>query len=88
MEDNIQPICLKCVKKRRDKAQQYILTNGLHIGDYAKIPLEKEHIWVIVTEIGIKTCNGILDNEPISSKYTIGEEVEFKIKDVEQIYLT
>lgn len=85
MNDNLQPICTKCIRERREKAQRHIVTNGLHIGNFVKVPLKKEHVWVVVKEIDKKLFKGVLDNEPVDQEHTIGELIEFKIKDIEQV---
>lgn len=83
--DNVQPICVNCIEERREKAQQHIITNGLHVGNFVKVPLGKEHVWVIVKAINKKTFEGILDSKPVNQEHTLGELVELKIKDIEQI---
>lgn len=91
---NIRPVCNEHAPKPKPELFKNINLTDL-IGKYVKIAfkadrpgVDKEHMWVKVTLIDIKTgmITGNLNNDPVSCSYIKdGDVVHFKKEQIEDI---
>lgn len=96
-EDNTAPIHHGCAKSRHEQMQEMIADVPLteFVGKFVKLPFEAnghtEHMWVQVTGLAEhedEELRGELNNTPaLITDYALGDIVEFKKADIEEVYV-